>query len=117
MIDDDAKKRKYLPEMIRKKGYNMLTEQSGEKGYTVAKEKKPDLIIVGAVIAGNKSVGLCAKLKNDSKTRHIPVLVLSDSSRKNIKSIEYYDKGVDFFLTSPIAEGDLLKQIEILIGK
>jgi len=114
IIDDDSKNRKFLSMVVRKKGYNILAEQDEKNGCDAAKDKLPDLMIIGAVIARKKSIDLCGRLKSDSKTKRIPILVFADS-RENIKSIEYYDRGVDYFITSPIAESDLLKQVEILI--
>lgn len=115
IIDDSEESREFLSSAVSRKGYRVLTDTNGEIIKENDKSSLPDLIVINAVIKGNKSINLCEKIKTNPQARNIPVLVFSDN-HENIKSIEFYDKGIDYFMTMPFSEGELLRQIEGLLS-
>lgn len=114
IIDDSKERMEFLTSALTKKGYRVLTGIDEKIFKENDKGDLLNLVIINATIRGNKSVDLCGKIKTDPQTRSVPVLVFADN-RENIKSIEFYDKGIDYFMTWTFSETDLLKQIEILL--
>jgi DNA-binding response OmpR family regulator len=52
IVDDSPTERFYLTDMLRKSGYEVITAETGELGVAVAKQEKPDLILMDVVMPG-----------------------------------------------------------------
>ncbi len=68
-------------------GYKIATAETGEIGLVLAKEKRPDLIILDVLLPGIKGREVCNKLKEDDQTKNIPVVFLTaKASPEDIKA-------------------------------
>ncbi len=91
------------------------TAQTGEEGMRMAIENQPDIILLDIQMPGMNGFEVCKRLKANSQTRHISIIMLTavqtDSSDR-IKGLEF---GADAFLTKPIDEVELLAQIRAMM--
>ena len=85
IIEDE----KILAEMYKDKftrvGFNVILASSAEKGISLAKEKKPDLIILDILLPRENGIDFLKKLKEDSEASSIPVIVLSNYNNSEAK--------------------------------
>ena len=77
LVDDDKSLLRLLQTNFRKEGYFVLTAENGEKGLALARQHHPDLILLDVILPGMKGRAVCAQLKEDAKTRDIPVIFLT----------------------------------------
>jgi DNA-binding response OmpR family regulator len=75
LIEDDSSFRQIYLDMFKSEGYNVLVAENGEIGLDLAKEKKPDLIILDLVLPGLQGFDVLKRIRSDADTRNIPVLV------------------------------------------
>ncbi len=82
-------------------GYSVCEESSAAQGLRSAKENIPDLIVVDEDVSAGEGMNLCADLKRDSMTSHIPVILLARnaSEKSQVRALE---TGVNEFLTKPL---------------
>jgi len=100
IIDDEVGLRNLLKFRLVSFGYDVLVAEDGYAGIEIAKNKKPDLIILDIMMPYFNGVEVCKKLKSDYKTKQIPVVFLSVLAQK--EDIELgKEAGGDFFLTKP----------------
>jgi signal transduction histidine kinase/DNA-binding response OmpR family regulator len=87
--------------------YQVITAENGQVGFEKACEKVPDLVISDIMMPVMDGVKMCKLMKEDVRTSHIPVILLTAKNTLQDKS-EGYDAGADSYLTKPFS-GNLLK--------
>ena len=80
VIEDDRILRKACETSLAKRGFVLLTASNGEEGIRQAEEHLPDLILLDMRMPKLTGAETLTALKQNEKTRTIPVLILSNSS-------------------------------------
>ncbi len=94
--------------------YEIIFAQDGEEGIEKAFDKIPDLIITDVMMPKADGFKVCEVLKNDERTSHIPVIMLTARTFEKDK-IKGFAHGADAYLTKPFNQNELLIRIEQLI--
>ncbi|MGN6180044.1 MAG: hybrid sensor histidine kinase/response regulator transcription factor [Mucilaginibacter sp.] len=96
--------------------YRVEVAYNGIKGLNKAIELMPDLILSDVMMPEMDGIQMLDKLKNDSATSHIPVILLSakQSVESQIEGLKY---GADYYITKPFSNDFLLATINNLIGQ
>ncbi len=92
-------------------GYNILKASSGKSGLGLARQHKPDLIIMDFELADMSGYDFCRQLKAGTVTQGIPVIVLTTLNTPQA-ILDAYEQGVAVYLLKPIGKKFLLKEIE-----
>ncbi|WP_428232557.1 two-component regulator propeller domain-containing protein [Flavobacterium sp.] len=106
IVEDNPELRNYLKHELSK-SYKVIAAENGQKGYELAVEKLPDLIITDVIMPVMDGLQLCKNIKGDLKTSHIPLLMLSAKAMVKDR-LEGIDSGADMYLSKPF-ELDILK--------
>jgi len=116
IVEDDPQTVKLVKFILEKNNCSTISVKDGEEGLRMARERKPDLIILDLMLPGMDGYQVCETLKNDPNTKEIPVLVLTalDSGADFEKALE---KKADWYITKPFDAQHLLKRVNYLIGK
>jgi CheY-like chemotaxis protein len=80
LIEDDRLLRRACEAGLQKRGFTVLTACDGEEGVVQARTGVPDLILMDMLMPKLSGAATLEALKNDERTRHIPVVILSNSS-------------------------------------
>lgn len=80
IVEDEQTLLKLLQKTFEKEGIDVVAALDGEKGISLAKEKKPDLILLDIILPKKSGFDVLEELKQDSKTKNIPVIVLTNLS-------------------------------------
>lgn len=99
LIEDDPNAREMLRFRFKKAGYDVVEALDGDDGLLKAL-RKPDLIFLDIRIPKIDGWQLCRMLKDEPRTRHIPIVMLTGCSQP---VQEEYGKrcGADAYLTKP----------------
>ncbi|MBI3251983.1 MAG: response regulator transcription factor [Candidatus Omnitrophica bacterium] len=110
-IDDEKDILELLKYNLEREGYGVLTAQTGERGFELAKAKKPDLILLDLMLPGVDGFEICKLLKNSPDTRAIPILMLTakNSETDQVLGIEL---GAADYLAKPFGVKVLLARIK-----
>jgi len=96
-IEDESALQKTFGDLLTQQGYEMISALDGEVGLRLAKEKKPDLILLDLILPKRHGLRVLEELKKDPETKEIPVIVLT-----NLEEMENIDKtleaGADTYL-------------------
>ena len=106
IVEDNTELRNYLKHELSK-SYKIIVAENGQKGYELAVQKLPDLIITDVIMPVMDGLQLCKNIKGDLKTSHIPLLMLSAKAMVKDR-LEGIDSGADIYLSKPF-ELDILK--------
>ena len=106
IVEDNHELRNYLKQELSKL-YKVIVAENGQRGYELAVQKLPDLIITDVIMPIMDGLQMCKNIKGDLKTSHIPLLMLSAKALVKDK-LEGIDSGADMYLSKPF-ELDILK--------
>ncbi len=115
VVDDDEGIQMTLKRVLLDHGYSVLSATSGERGIQVASAQRPDLILLDVILPGMKGRAVCAKLKEDEKTKDIPVLFLTAKDSPDDIQAEI-SAGAIGHMTKPVAPKVLLSEIKRILG-
>jgi len=99
IVEDNDEMREYLRSKLST-GYIIFEAEDGNRALQLAFEEIPDLIICDIVIPGKNGLELTQILKNDIRTSHIPVLLLTAKDQETQK-IEGMETQADAYITKP----------------
>ncbi len=115
IIDDSPTEVHVLSGMLKKHGYEVITATTGESGIEIAKEKKPDLILMDIVMPGLNGFQATRAISKDPATKDIPIIIVSTKGQETDK-IWGMRQGASDYVTKPASEGDLITKIKALLG-
>lgn len=113
IVEDNEDLQYYISEIISHK-YRVITAKDGLQGERMAFEHIPDLIISDVMMPKKDGYELCNSLKTNSKTSHIPIIMLTAKAGQSNK-IEGLTQGADDYLTKPFDDEELLLRMKNLI--
>ncbi|WP_445234175.1 response regulator, partial [Duganella rhizosphaerae] len=79
VIEDDAAFARILYELAHEKQYRCLVAFDADEGLALAREHRPDAVLLDVRLPDRSGLSVLQLLKDDARTRHIPVHVLSGS--------------------------------------
>lgn len=89
-VEDESTVHKTLSDALEKEEYRIISALDGEIGLRLAKEKKPNLILLDLVLPKMDGFEVLGALKADEATKDIPVIVLT-----NLEQMEDIQKAID----------------------
>jgi DNA-binding response OmpR family regulator len=96
--------------------YEIDFAENGQIGVEKALKTIPDLIISDVMMPGTSGLDLCRILKNDEKTSHIPIILLTAKADMDSK-ITGLATGADAYLYKPFKKKELLVRLEAMMEK
>ena len=106
IIEDNSELREYLNRLLENE-YQVLMAENGIQGIEQATEYIPDIILSDVMMPGKDGYQVCKELKNDFRTSHIPIVLLT--ARADTESrISGLEHGADAYLTKPFNKKELM---------
>ena len=115
IVDDEEDVLSMLKTRLTAGGYSVITARQGLDAIALAKSDHPDLIILDIVMPGMEGPEVVAKLKEDLKTKDIPVIFLTCliSKEEERKKNGYIEGNIIF--AKPFDSEELVDTIEKLL--
>lgn len=102
--------------MFRAEGYTVIEAQSGRAALDLARQHRPDVILLDVHLPDINGVEVCRQIKSDPATSAIKVVQLSASTRSPRDQLYGLETGgADIFLLEPISRGALLSVVKRLV--
>ncbi|MDR1004721.1 MAG: response regulator, partial [Prevotellaceae bacterium] len=113
IVEDNADIRDYIAESFHN-NYRILTTTNGKEGWALAQEQIPDIIVSDIMMPEMDGIELCRHIKEDVRTSHIPVVLLTAKDSLQDKE-EGYESGADSYLTKPFTSKLLRSRVRNLL--
>ncbi|OGS51744.1 MAG: hypothetical protein A3J79_08110 [Elusimicrobia bacterium RIFOXYB2_FULL_62_6] len=96
-------------------GHQVVTALDGRSALALLAEKNVDLVLLDINMPVMSGYDVCARIKSDPQTKHIPVIMITsmDSRETKLKGIK---AGADEFLTKPLDQAELLLRVKNILN-
>lgn len=116
LIDDDQLLQKNFKKVAEAEGFNVISAFDGQEGLKLAKEKKPDLILLDLILPKMEGLKVLENLKQDKETSHLQVLILTNVSQETEKIQEALVLGAKGYLVkTEYSLIDIVKKIKEIL--
>ena len=99
--------------MLEMRGYNILQAKDGMEGWRIAREHRPDLIIMDIQLPDVSGLEVTKWLKDDETLKSIPVIAITAFAMAGDEA-KIRDGGCDHYLVKPISISNFLQTVERL---
>lgn len=110
LIEDDEDIQELVSYHLGKEGYTVQVASSGEAAMESARKSLPDLILLDLMLPGIDGLQVCRNLRNEPKTRHIPIIMLTAKGEET-DIVTGLEVGADDYITKPFSPKVLVARI------
>lgn len=113
LVEDNEDFRFYIKDNL-KASFNIIEAENGKKGWQKALAQHPNLIVSDISMPEMSGTELCIKIKNDNRTSHIPVILLTALAGED-QQLKGLETGAADYLTKPFNFEILLSKVRNLL--
>ena len=116
VADDDNELRQLLRVVLDGYGFRLLEAANGMEALDLARQERPDVMLLDAIMPEVDGIAVCALLKSDPETANIQVAMLAAKAEESDRQLRLA-AGADRHITKPVSPAQLLVQIEGLLRR
>lgn len=113
VVDDDANTAKLVKLYLQKDGHTVIIAEDGAKAISLAREKKPDLIVLDLMLPHVDGIEVCRTLRQESD---VPVIMLT-ARTTDADKLTGLDIGADDYVTKPFSPGELAARVRAVLRR
>ncbi len=111
VVEDNDLNMKLFHDVLEADGYNILQAKDGMEGWRIAREQRPDLIIMDIQLPDVSGLEVAKWLKDDETLKSIPVIAITAFVMAGDK-VKILEGGCDAYIAKPISIPDFLQTID-----
>jgi two-component system cell cycle response regulator DivK len=116
IVEDNEKNLKLVRDVLQVKGYRTLEAGTAEDGIRLAREAKPDLILMDIHLPGMNGIEARRVLRDDPATATIPVAAVTASVMQQDRK-QITEAGFEAYVGKPINLHEFLATVRALLGE
>lgn len=116
VVDDEKDLLDLIEYNLKKEGFAVLKAENGEEGIEIAREHKPDLVLLDIMMPKMDGLEAVEIMRDDDELKSIPIIFLTARSDEKTE-IEGLDKGGDDYITKPISTTKLISRIKAVMRR
>lgn len=116
VIEDEPDILEVLSYNLKRAGFNVAACQDGLQGLQLVRQRKPALLLLDLMLPGMDGLELCRCLKEDSRTRSIPIIMISAKGEES-DVIVGLTLGADDYVTKPFSPKELIARIKAVLRR
>jgi two-component system alkaline phosphatase synthesis response regulator PhoP len=116
VVDDEEDILELVEYNLTKDGYGVICVGTGEDALKTARSELPDLIVLDLMLPGVDGLEVCKVLKNDRKTSHIPIVMLT-AKGEEADIVTGLELGADDYVTKPFSPRILLARLRAVLRR
>jgi DNA-binding response OmpR family regulator len=113
IIEDEQTVRESLALSFAAEGYSVITAADGVEGLQLARERRPDLIVLDLMLPLMDGLSVCRVLRKESDVR-IVIVTARDMEMDRITGL---DTGADDYVVKPFSTGELLARVRAVMRR
>lgn len=114
IVDDEPYIVTLLTTRLKAGGYETLSALDGQRAFEMARQEKPDLIILDLMLPKMDGFKVCALLKKDARYAHIPVILFTAKAQDEDRLLGE-EAGAEAYITKPFEPQKMMTKIRELL--
>lgn len=116
VVDDEPDIVEIIQYNLEKSGFDVIVAADGSAALEKARNEAPDLIVLDLMLPGLEGTDVCRILKQDERTRFIPILMLTAKSEE-IDRIIGLELGADDYVVKPFSPREIALRIRNILRR
>jgi two-component system, cell cycle response regulator DivK len=116
IVEDNDKNLKLVRDVLQHQGYRTIEAGTGEDGVRLAKERRPDLVLMDILLPGIDGIAALGQLRADPATRAIPVIAVTASVMTHDRK-KLLESGFDGYQSKPIKVRELMEAVRATLDR
>jgi len=116
VVDDEEDLLELVNYNLSREGFRVECVASGEAALAAARKNLPDLVVLDLLLPSVDGLEVCRLLKNDPKTKHIPIIMLTAKSEES-DMVTGLELGADDYMTKPFSPRVLLARVKAILRR
>ncbi len=113
IVEDEEPLLFTLAHNLKREGYAVVTASRGDDGLKLAREQKPDLILLDVMLPGIDGIQVCRMLRRDSD---VPIIMLTALGGEGDR-VAGLDTGADDYIPKPFGMRELMARVRALLRR
>jgi two-component system phosphate regulon response regulator PhoB len=116
VVEDEPAIQELIAVNLEHAGHHVIRSNDAEAALGVVRNALPDLMLIDWMLPGMSGVALARQLRQDERTKQIPIILLTARSAETDK-IAGLEAGADDYVTKPFSPRELLARIKALLRR
>ena len=116
IVEDEADIRELVRYNLEREGFDVAEAESGEKGFKAIAKKAPDMILLDLMLPGKDGMQICRELKQDEKTRGIPVVMMTARGEES-DIVAGLELGAEDYVVKPFSPKVLVARVKAVLRR
>jgi len=116
VIDDEPDIVELVSYNLKKEGFDVASAADGEEALSMIRRGNFDFLILDLMLPGIQGMELCRILRNDPKTAHIPIIMLT-AKGEEVDRILGLETGADDYMTKPFSPRELIARVKAVLRR
>ena len=113
VVDDEPTLAATVKYNLEREGYRAITAADGESALALARDNRPDLIVLDVMLPAMDGFEVCRRLRRDSR---VPILMLT-AKTEEVDKVVGLEIGADDYVTKPFSMRELLARVRALLRR
>ena len=114
VVEDEPALLRGLQDNLKAEAYEVITASDGETGLRLARETKPDLIVLDLMLPKVSGYEICQKLRSEGVSTPILILTARGEEADRVLGL---DLGADDYVTKPFSVRELMARVRALLRR
>ena len=114
VVEDEPAIQELIAVNLTFAGHKVLRAADAEQAQTLVRAELPDLVLLDWMLPGASGVQFAKQLRNDERTRDVPIIMLTARSNETDK-VEGLEAGADDYVTKPFSPKELMARIKAVL--
>jgi two-component system alkaline phosphatase synthesis response regulator PhoP len=116
VVDDEEDLLELVRYNLTREGYRVTCVATGEDALRAVRKQPPDLIVLDLMLPAVDGLEVCRRLKGDSKTRDVPIIMLTAKSEES-DMVLGLERGADDYIAKPFSPRVLSARVKALLRR
>jgi two-component system phosphate regulon response regulator PhoB len=116
VVEDEEDISELIKYNLKREGYNVVCVETGEDGLEKIRQTMPDMVLLDLMLPGIDGLRVCKILKNDTKTEHIPIIMLTAKGEES-DIVTGLEMGADDYIPKPFSTKVLVARIRSVLRR
>jgi two-component system phosphate regulon response regulator PhoB len=116
IIEDETDLRELLQYNLKAAGYDVLVATDGASGVAMARDQRPDLVLLDIMLPDTSGLDVCRLIKSQPQTRHTQVMMVT-AKGEEIDRVVGFELGADDYVVKPFSTRELLLRVQAVLRR